>query len=143
MSKVRYFQKELVSNPFFFKNAPVPFEANSSNQGVIRLEEGRDDELIAVLKSAIEKRRGGIIEVGEEEYNAIKKNENGKTYAPLSQPERLRVLPSLGHKKPAVAVATENQVQSASPVQPAANTLAEISPFRPPAGQPTKKATVT
>jgi len=139
----KYFKKELASNPFYYNNQPVTFEVNSSNQGVLRFDDTKDDPKLAeALHLAIEQHRGGIALINEEEYEAIKKNENGKVSAVFLQPEKLRPLPPMFPQKKAAAAAEANSpVRQADRVPKEAGQVVDTTPFRPASGQPVKTKT--
>lgn len=71
----KFFKKEIASNPFTGPNGQqVQFEILPSDTGVIVLDETKDAELITALTEAFRNRRGGVVEVTEQEYHDIKKN---------------------------------------------------------------------
>jgi hypothetical protein len=87
-----FFYKEIVSNKFLVKGAPVPFEVLDGNRGVIRLEENEENApLIAELNKAAG--RFGVVKISEAEY-AEKKTEYPLTQSKRSSPlnEKLRVV---------------------------------------------------
>lgn len=133
-----YLKKELASNPFFYDNKPVQFEVNTStNQGVLKFDDTKDDpNLIAALKVAISERRGGIVLIDEEQYDAIKKNTTGRVSAAFSPPAKLRAMQPLGkpNRNQAAAAADdrrENHVQNNDPFPGDAPPLAPTTPFVP------------
>ena len=102
------FGKELCSNIFYVAGAPVPFETLPGNHGVISLEIGKDDNLIAALNKAADASVGGIYRMTEAEF-AQKKI--AAASAPLTQPRRKEMLrqmptnPLLKRKSDAAAAA--------------------------------------
>jgi hypothetical protein len=70
-----YFKKELASNSFFLPDGnPVQFELVSGDTGIAVLDTDKDAGLIAALKDAATKRRGGIVVIDQAEYDDLKKN---------------------------------------------------------------------
>lgn len=137
-----FFKKELVSNPFFVDNKPVQFEVNTStNQGVLKFDDTKDDPtLIAALKIAISERRGGIVLIDEQEYEAIKKNTTGRLSAAFSPPEKLRAMQPLAPKRKAGVVVEDerentSQFSSGDPFPGEAPPLVPAKPFIPAAGK--------
>lgn len=137
-----YLKKELASNPFYVDNKPVQFEVNTStNQGVFRFDDTKDDpNLLAALKIAISERRGGIVLIDEEQYEAIKKNTTGKVFAAFSPPEKLRAMVPQGRTRQnqQAAAADENHIQSNEPFPGDAPPLAPTTPFVPASGKSKK-----
>lgn len=77
----QYFYKEIVSNRFLVKGAPVPFEVLDGNRGVIALEENEQNApIIAELNKAAG--RYGIVKISEAQY------QEKKTEHPLMQSKR-------------------------------------------------------
>lgn len=88
-SKV-YFLKELVSNPFLGpEGKQVQFEVLGQDFGVIALQPGTDDLLIASLREANKRRIGGIVEISLTEYEQKKKEFPYKPFGTQLEPLRV------------------------------------------------------
>jgi len=88
-----FFAKELVNNPYVVDGKAAPFQVYPGNTGLLELETGKDDKLIAALDEAAAKHRGGIVKLTEPQF-AEKKNQ--LLSAPLPKPrpkEMLRTAP--------------------------------------------------
>lgn len=70
----RHFKKAVISQPFRFNGAVVPFEHVGNNTGVRNLDETHDAPLIAELDRTADARRGGIMRISAEIYESLKKN---------------------------------------------------------------------
>lgn len=66
-----WFRKELYDSPAYIGHRAVRFVAVGDNEGVLETD---NDQLIAALRDLVARRRGGVVEIDEFEYNA-KKNE--------------------------------------------------------------------
>lgn len=70
---MRTFKKAVISQPFRFNGAVVPFEHVGNNTGVRSLDETHDASLIAELDRAADARRGGIMRISAEIYSDLVK----------------------------------------------------------------------
>lgn len=85
-----YFFKEIASNPVIVNGAPVQFQHIAGNRGLLELESGKDDELIAGLTKLANDQVGGIVKLNEAQF-AEKKTQAVSTILPKPK-EMLRVL---------------------------------------------------
>ena len=81
----KYFKKETLTNPIYdASGSQIKFEPVVNNAGVLSLEVGSNDALIALLADKASKRRGGVVVISAEIYESLKKKEPALT--PLRSP---------------------------------------------------------
>lgn len=94
----KYFKKELARNKVRTPSGDVvQFEVLPGDTGVIKLDDSKDKEVLALLDSMADKRVGGVVRISAEIYESLKKNEfsnpSPQRSSTLSQLNRIRVLP--------------------------------------------------
>ncbi len=86
----RYFHKELLTNRIYFSNGQqVNFTAVDDHSGVY---EAANDKEATDLAGYIEKRRGGVTEISEENFEALKKNSKFSKSAKSLIEQPLRII---------------------------------------------------
>ena len=122
---MKFFLKEIASNPFIIDGKPVQFEVFPSNRGLLQLDEEKDAALIKELDLAASQRRGGVVRIDQAQYEELKKNE------PLSKPSAAFIKPSLLRvlQVPKPLARPSQPAPAASPV--AANSSVPSAPALP------------
>jgi len=120
--KMRYFHKAMISNPAFTSaGSPIIFQHVGGDDGIIATD---NQTIIDALVERIQKRKGGVSELTEEQYAELQKK---KTVLPSPQRQRLRqgVEP--------LAVLPQDPVKASikPPAAPAAVAVAEVNQAKP------------
>lgn len=120
---MKYFLKEQVNNSIYVAGQSPRWEVLAQQTGVIALQEGKDDELIAGLNGFATRHVGGVLAISEAEYTQKKtqmpfaaSSPSSKEYLRLAQEpkqEKPRFAPSL--TSAAVAVDNTSRAPRATP----------------------------
>lgn len=127
----RYFSKAILSMAAIVDGRAVDFEQLPGNNGVLALETGKDDTLIAALDRMAAEQVGGIERLTKEQYDEKKNLAQSMQFAQRKGAPQLRVMPTNSSRLTRSAMAAAANLADSAP----ANEAPTAAPDAP-AGDP-------
>lgn len=90
-----YFRKVLINQPVTVAGKIVPFEHIGGVTGVLALDPEADKVLVEGLSDFAQKRKGGVTKINLLQYETLKKKFRLLKSGRRTEPEKLRVLPTM------------------------------------------------